>query len=684
MYRATLVLFLAGCASQATCPEPQPVAVATSAGTEEIEGPSLSAVRTDRSAPPELEANGRRRVPLDYAPSKGPHDAPVTIVIFSDFECPFCRRAQATLNQIEEHYANRVRFVFRQNPLPFHSGAMPAAIATMEAYAQGGDTLFWRLHDALFAQRGPLERQVLVRVGREAGLNVSALESALDDRRYESAIRSDIALARSLDARGTPNFFINGRQLSGAQPFDRFQEVIDEELATVDALRARGVSPGAVYATLTWAGNAPDTAAAPTAPTANPSRPQRRQPDPNAVYRVPVTPDLPQRGPDDALVTIVEIAEFECPFCARARATMDQIIQHYRSDVRIVWMNNPLPFHRNAMPAAELALEAYRQQGDRGFWALYEELFRNQRQLDRANLEQLASAQGLDMTEVRRALDTHRHQATIEAQQRLARSLGASGTPAFFVNGRNVRGAQPFAAFQRVIDEELNRARGRVQNGTPRRLIYEETIRNGATTPQFVTTGTPGNSPSAGNAPAAPDPVYNIPVPRNAPRRGRRSAPVVIQEFADFQCPFCARVQPTVDRIVQEYGNRVQIIWRDYPLPFHQQAHLAAEAAREVRRQAGDRSFWRYHELLFQNQRELSEEKLIEYAQQIRGVNIPRFRRALRNRRHQQAVDDDMQAVRDAGARIGTPSFFINGRLLQGAQPFEAFRDAIDRALNSP
>ena len=156
---------------------------------------------------------------------------------------------------------------------------------------------------------------------------------------------------------------------------------------------------------------------------------------------------------------------------------------------------------------------------------------------------------------------------------------------------------------------------------------------------------------------------------------------ITIQLFSDFQCPFCSRVRPTLAQVEQAYGSRVRIVWRDYPLPFHQNAHIAAEAAREVFAQGGDAAFWQYHDLLFDHQRELSEVKLIELAGQVQGVNAAGVQTALRGGTHRAAVDADIEAVRAAGARIGTPSFFINGRLVQGAVPFATLRTTIDREL---
>ncbi len=310
---------------------------------------------------------------------------------------------------------------------------------------------------------------------------------------------------------------------------------------------------------------------------------------------------------------------------------------------------------------------------------MHGKLFENQRELTRPNLERFAQEIGLNMAQFRAALDNNEHNETIQAHQAIARGFGATGTPSFFINGRNLRGAQPFPAFKAVIDQELAKARALVAAGTPRAQVYAASVREGATEQQFVGGGDAPAAPAA----AAPDAdrVYEIAVPRNAPSKGGANAQVVIQEFSDFECPFCSRVNPTITQVMEEYGNRVKFVWRDFPLPFHANAHLAAEAGKEIFRQRNSQGFWAYHDLMFANQRALARADLERYAEQVGGVNMAQFRAALDNRTHQAAVDADIAAVNEAGARIGTPSFFINGRLLQGAQPFEAFKAAIDRAL---
>ena len=609
----------------------------------------------------------RFKIPVTSAqPQKGPADALVTIVEFSEFQCPFCARVLPTMKQIQEKYGDKVRIVWRNNPLPFHKDAAPAAALAMEAKAQGGDDKFWEVHDVLFANQKALGRAQLEQYAKDAGLDLDKVKKALDEGTHKKAVDDDQAVASQFGARGTPYFFINGRQLRGAMPFNAFEKVIDEEIATAEGLLTQGVKKSQVYATVTKDGL---TKAAAPKPKAQQPRPG--QPDPKAVYKVPLQGNEPQKGPDDALVTIVEFSDFECPFCGRVEPTLKEVQKKYGKDVRIVWMNNPLPFHKNAKPAATAALEAHAQKGDTAFWAMHEKMFANQKSLTTENLETWGKELGLNGAKLKKALADDKYAKTIQTQQTLANTLGARGTPAFFINGRNLRGAQPLAAFTALVDEELAKAKELVKNGTPRDKVYEKIIAKGETGPKAA--------PAAAKPDA--DKVYNISVPKKAPTKGAAKAKVVIQEFSDFQCPFCSRVNPTIAQVVKEYGDKVQIVWRDYPLPFHKDAQPAAQAAREVFEQKGNKAFWAYHDMLFQNQKSLTRANLEKFAGEIGGIDMKAFKAALDSGKHKAAVDADMAAVTKAGARIGTPSFFINGKLLQGAQPYAAFKAAIDSAL---
>ncbi|MEZ4335111.1 MAG: thioredoxin domain-containing protein [Sandaracinaceae bacterium] len=619
-----------------------------------VEAPYDPSVTVASLAP--MAGADAERVRLDAAgPARGGAHPLVTIVTFSEFQCPYCGRVAPTMERISATYGDRVRYVYRHNPLAFHTNAMPAAQAAQEAYEQGGDARFWAMHDVLFENQQALERADLERYGAQAGLDAFRLRAALDDGRHQPRIQRDMDAAAAVGARGTPTFFINGRLVTGAQPYERFSEVVDEEIALAEALIARGVPRSRLYETFQRNAVERSTPTEPTRPTTPPA-------DDRAIHRVPLE-DTPTRGPDDALVTVVMFGDFQCPFCARVQPTLRQIEERYGSDVRFAFKHNPLAFHQNAMPAAQLAVEAQREGR---FWPVHDALYENASNLSRETLERIARDHGMGPSGVRDALDRGVHASTIARDQELARTLGATGTPSFFINGRNLRGAQPFEAFQRVIDEELTRARGLVAAGTPRSAIYEA-----ATRP----TAAPAPAPS-GDADR-----FTVPIPPRVPTRGNRDAALTLQIISDFQCPFCSRAVPTIDQVEERYGDRIRIVFRHYPLPFHQNAMGAAEASVEVYEQAGDAAFWAYHDLLFENQRSLEEENLVSLARRVRGVNAEGVRAALRDHRHRARVQSDMDAMTAAGMRVGTPTFLVGTRQVRGAQPFSAFQAAIDAEL---
>lgn len=161
-------------------------------------------------------------------PSKGPENAPVTVVIFSDFECPFCDRANATLAQVEETYGDKVRLVFRDFPLAFHPNAHKAAEAGHCADEQGK---FWELHDKMFANQRALGGDELKAYAREVGLDGERFDECLDSGKMAEKVIANMQAGEEAGVRGTPAFFVNGQMLSGAQPFEEFRKVIDRELS---------------------------------------------------------------------------------------------------------------------------------------------------------------------------------------------------------------------------------------------------------------------------------------------------------------------------------------------------------------------------------------------------------------------------------------------------------------------
>ena len=171
-------------------------------------------------------------------------------------------------------------------------------------------------------------------------------------------------------------------------------------------------------------------------------------------------------------------------------------------------------------------------------------------------------------------------------------------------------------------------------------------------------------------------PSRQVEVGADEPSRGPLDAPVVIVEYSDFQCPYCRQAQPTLDQVAATYGDRVQLVYRDFPLAMHANAHRAAQAAQCAHEQG---AFWPYHDILFQNIRRLGEQDLRRHAKAAR-LDTSAFDECLSSGRYFAAVDADL-ARGEAHGVSGTPAFFINGRFLSGAQPFAAFRDIIDDEL---
>src|SRR5262249_16032884 len=151
---------------------------------------------------------------------------------------------------------------------------------------------------------------------------------------------------------------------SGAQPTEKFTQVVDEQLKAAQAAMAAGTKSDKVYAKL----SNENKAKSPPPPSRDAKGPDAKQDDDKTVWKVTVSPNNPVRGPANAPVTIVQYSDFQCPFCGKVEPTMAELEKTYGDKIRIVWKNHPLPFHPRAEPSAELAMEAKAEKGDKGFW----------------------------------------------------------------------------------------------------------------------------------------------------------------------------------------------------------------------------------------------------------------------------------------------------------------------------
>lgn len=592
-------------------------------------------------------------------PASGKAGAAVTIIEISDFQCPFCSRVGPTLKKIKAEYPNDVRVLWANNALSFHNRAKPAAIAGLAAHRQGK---FWEFHDKMFANQRALTDENFKKWAGELKLDVARFETDIKDPALGKQADREQAAATATGARGTPGFFINGKLLSGAQPFPAFKSAVEDALKVAKKHQAAGKTGGDLMAAA-WGEHGGDTGTnvykwfikgeTPVAPKQEARQapkndgPAEAPPESREVWKATIdAKNNPVLGDSSkALVTIVEYSDFECPFCSRGANNVKEVVKAYGDKVRVVWKHHPLPFHKNAGAAHEASWAA-QQQGK--FWEFHDKAFENQRGLTEENFVSWAKELGLDM----RKFDTDRKSKAaenqIKADMAMAGSIKVQGTPNFLINGRKLVGAQPVNVFKAVIDEEIKKAEAAGGKGES---YYNKVVASGKIFSEL-------------------DAKVNKWDLSKVPFKGAKAkrAKIVVTEFSDFQCPYCSRVGPGLMEAMKQFKGKVRVQFAHYPLSFHRQAKPASVMAQEAFEQGGPDLFWKVHDDLFAAQRELSETKIKEIAEKngVKWANVEKNRA-----RHEKMIEATMAEGTKGGVR-GTPSLFINGRKWEPSGGFSA------------
>ncbi len=377
------------------------------------------------------------------APSQGEPDAPVTVIEFSDYQCPFCAKFTSEVypDYVEEFVATgRVRHVWMDFPLTsIHPNAPAAAEAAHCARDQGGDDAYWTMHDGLFARQGEwaeatAPHAVFAAIAADGGLDGAALVACLEAGTHTAKVEASVQQATTIGINGTPTFFVNGYYRAGVPPLEGLREMIEQlergEKLTMDV-------PKDLAATLE-----PQILGTPPA-TATPA----------AVD----IGDAPAQGEADAPVTLVEFSDYQCPFCQRHVTTVyPEIVERYVETglVRYVFKDFPLDtIHPDAIQAAEAARCARDQGGGTAFWAMHRALFTRQGEWsgNPAAFADVATSAGLDGAALAACVDAGTHRQAVLDDQAQGTALGVNGTPAFFINGQLLSGAQPIERFEAAI-----------------------------------------------------------------------------------------------------------------------------------------------------------------------------------------------------------------------------------------
>ena len=568
-------------------------------------------------------------------PFRGDPAAPVVMEEFSDFQCPYCGRFfEQTLPSLEENQiANgEVVLVFYDFPLTrIHPQAPLAAEAAHCAGEAGADT-YWEMHDTLFekinewAGKGNANA-IFVGYAETLGLDTNAFAECLTNDRYEERVQTGLQKGGARGVNSTPSFFINDQPLIGARPLADFNQAIATvqeggELAAKEPAAAPQGQPAAAPTPASFSDNYAAT-----------------------------------RGNPDAPVTIVEFTDYQCPYCAsHAEQVLPQIVEQLIETDDVYYKLKDLPLD-NIHPRARAAAVAARCAGEQeAYWTMHDALFESQPRWSEAENDpaevfaEMARELELDGDAFSTCVESGRYDEAIEANLNEARTLGIGGTPYFFIDGYPVPGTQPFELFELAVS-----------------LAQE-----GRLAEAYAPQPTPEPAPS--------EPV-DVPT-GDAPSIGEPDAPVTIVEYTDYQCPYCSRhFEQTYPQIVENFVETgvVRYVFKDFPLTsIHPQAVEAAQAARCARDQG---AFLEMHDMLFSRQqvwagKENATEIFIGLAEEL-DLEGDAFAQCLESGEYEEAVLADLDEGSSLGVR-GTPTFFINGRYMDGARPYSSFEEMIN------
>jgi protein-disulfide isomerase len=394
------------------------------------------------------------RVALPIAGSEpiwGTRNAALTWVFFGDLDCPYTRRAWRVLEVVKASFGDDLRIVFRHRPLREHPNAERAArVLAGLGRRKGSQAFFDVLHRVMQGEEGLSDERLSTELAAAGFADLKLAELA---RAGEAAVLADQQLAGQFAVKSTPFSFLNGQAVDGERSFAELQKLLSDEQHSATWLTAAGVPASSLYATRT-ASNLIGVG------------------DPvEARSCVPIAAS-PTRGPADALVTLVEFADFECPYCRGAEPALKALLAHYPKTLRVVWKDYPLPQHKSAMLLANFAADAHRRGRNSGFWAVHDGLMALPDAPDDGALGVLAGKAGLDGALVLISAHNGVHDAEIRAEMALGQKLGVAGTPTFFANGRRIDGALPLARFEALIQEELKTAQRIVARGTAPKDVY--------------------------------------------------------------------------------------------------------------------------------------------------------------------------------------------------------------------
>ena len=335
-------------------------------------------------------------------PAPPEHVEQVDIVVYSDFQCPFCQQFAQPIRELQTKGLDGVKtkVTFKNFPLSIHPNAQLAHQAAMAAKQQGK---FWEMHDLLFANPSRVQRTDLLGYAKTLGLDMVRFQRDLDSDRVKQLIAADMAEGNKVGVSGTPTYTINGKAYSGTRPLDQLELLIGGEQR-----RARALAE--------------------------------------------ITGGLMSKGPNDAPITVELFADLQSPVTKPTVAVVNELMQRYPSAIRLQFRNFPLAFHPQAALVHEAAMTAAK---DGRFWELATYVLDHQDSLREQDLIALAGRLGLDATKFEATIHDHRYAPRVEADVQAGQQHGIRGSPVLVVNSKRIDGVPSLKALMEYVEEAL-------------------------------------------------------------------------------------------------------------------------------------------------------------------------------------------------------------------------------------
>ncbi len=609
---------------------------------------------------------------LSALPLKGRPEAPLRLLAFAD---PLSLEWRGFYREIQREVAGADDVALVLVPLP---GAEPAAqrVATsiLVAHERG---LAWDWHDLLCQQAGGGSEAELQRIAPWAGLDPAALGAT---GAADATLERARALARSLGVARGGAVLLNGRRVAGPACL---AGALRAERAAVRRLLAQGVAAAEIaerrmhgagdphdpalrcpaeLAPADAAPPAPDAASAPSA--TEPAAPASAAPalgSPAALLLQRLTGERPLLGTPAAPLTLVGFVDFRSPFYGRFASELHALHAAHPESFSFYLVHLPAARDLVSRQAAEL-YEYARARGEE--WPVYDRLASAARRMEPRDLELLAMELGFDGDDLGAALAEGRHRARVQEDLALARQLGVRTSPTLLLAGRRMEGLQSYARLEGALRVALAQVAPLERNGLDPLAAFAARC--------------PPATPLSPEAATLLDDGVRYAVPATGGAAVGAPLPLVtLVGFVSYGGSFTAQMQPVLDQLLQEYPAELRIVLR--PVAWGPDPEgLRSLAARAARVAAAQGRFWDYHRRLSAQADPLSREVLLLHAWEL-GLDPGRFAAAL----EEPALADALAADEELGRRLGllgTPAFYVNGRLVQGVRDFVALRAEVERA----